>query len=146
MDTGTVELLVVEDDPQDVDLIQQAMKAAMLTITLKAVPDGRQALAYLRREGPYSACRRPDAVLLDLNLPGPSGREILATIKQDAAIKEIPVLILTTSDAESDVATSYRLGANCYLTKPSHFTGYIQLVKQIEEFWFTIVRLPTWKP
>lgn len=136
------DILIVEDDPQDVDLIEQALKAAELMINIHSVADGRRALAYLRRQGSYAQTPRPDTVLLDLNLPGLSGREILQQIKADPAMKDIPVLVLTTSDAESDILASYRAGANCYLTKPPSFSGYVDLVKKIEQFWFDVVKLP----
>ena len=139
----TVEMLLVEDDAGDVDLTREALKDAKIAITLHVVHDGVEALQFLRREEPYAqGTPRPDLILLDLNLPRKDGREVLAEIKADSRLRTIPVVILTTSEADADILQSYGLGANCYVTKPVDFRQFTRVVKTIEEFWFTIVKLP----
>jgi two-component system response regulator len=137
-----VEVLLVEDDPGDVDLTRELLTQEKVAVNLHVVGDGVEALAYLRREGRYHDAVRPDVVLLDLNMPRKDGREVLHDMKQDEHLKTIPVVVLTTSDAERDILKSYELGANCYVTKPVGLTQFARAVAAIEEFWFTVVRLP----
>jgi CheY-like chemotaxis protein len=138
----TVEILLVEDNPGDVRLTREAFKDAKLHNNLSVVQDGVEAMAFLRREGQYSAAPRPDLVLLDLNLPKKDGREVLEEIKYDDDLKRIPVVVLTTSSAEKDVLESYNLHANCYITKPVDLAQFLAIVKSIQSFWFSIVKLP----
>ena len=137
-----IEILMVEDNPGDVRLAQEALKDAKVSNTLHVVEDGVAALDFLYRRGVYGAAPRPDLILLDLNLPRKNGREVLAEIKQDPQLKTIPVVILTTSQAEQDVLPAYSLHANCYITKPVDFVQFTKIVRTIEEFWLTIVALP----
>ncbi|MDB5935692.1 MAG: response regulator receiver [Massilia sp.] len=137
-----IEILLVEDNPGDVRLTQEALKDAKVANTMHIVEDGVAALDFLYRRAPYDAAPRPDLILLDLNLPKKNGREVLEQIKQDEQLKCIPVVILTTSQADDDVASAYKLHANCYITKPVEFAQFIRVVRAIEEFWFTIVTLP----
>jgi len=134
--------LLVEDNPGDVRLTKEALKEGKVMNVLNTVGDGEEALAYLRREGAYAQATRPDLVLLDLNLPRKSGREVLAEIKEDPDLKRIPVVILTVSEAEQDIIKSYNLHANCYITKPVNLEQFIEVVKSIEDFWLTVVMLP----
>jgi CheY-like chemotaxis protein len=136
------EILLVEDNPADVELTQYMMKQGKLVVNLHVAVDGFEALALLRREGKYADTPRPDLVLLDLNLPGKDGREVLAEMKADPSLKAIPVVVLTTSQSEEDVLKSYNLGANCFITKPVGMDQFAKVVNSIEDFWFTIVRLP----
>jgi two-component system response regulator len=140
--TKAIEILLVEDDPGDIDLIEEALEDAKLQINLNSVRDGVEALAYLRREGKYTQAISPDLILLDLNLPRRDGREVLQDIKGDNYFKRIPVVVLTTSDAEDDILKSYNLGANCYVSKPLGMQDFIKIVESIENFWFTVVKLP----
>lgn len=137
-----IEILLVEDNPGDVDLTREALEIGKLNNILHVVDDGEEAMAFLRREGQYAKTSRPDLVLLDLNLPRKNGREVLAEIKSDADLKRIPVVILTTSKAEEDILKTYNLHANCYVTKPIDLDQFIKVVHAIEEFWLTIVKLP----
>ena len=137
-----IEILLVEDNPGDVRLTKEALKEGKVMNVLNTVEDGEEALAYLRRQGPYAQATRPDLVLLDLNLPKKSGREVLAEIKEDPDLKRIPVVILTVSEAEQDIIKSYNLHANCYITKPVNLEQFIEVVKSIEDFWLTVVLLP----
>lgn len=137
-----VEILLVEDSPGDVRLTKEALKEGKVLNNLNVVGDGVEALAFLRKEGPYVNMARPDLILLDLNLPKKDGREVLKAIKNDPDLKRIPVVILTTSSAEKDVLKSYDLHANCYVTKPVDFEQFITVVKSVEDFWLTIVKLP----
>jgi CheY-like chemotaxis protein len=137
-----IEILLVEDSPADVDLTREALEDAKVSNNLNVVDDGEQALAYLRREGPYAEQPRPDLILLDLNLPRKDGREVLAEIKDDPDLRRIPVVILTTSEAEQDILRSYDLHANCYVTKPVDLERFITVVRSIEDFWLAIVKLP----
>jgi chemotaxis family two-component system response regulator Rcp1 len=139
-----VEILLVEDNPSDVLLTQIAMRECKIANRLQVAPDGEAALAFLRRTGPEAV--RPDLVLLDLNLPRMDGRELLRELKSDSALRSIPVVVLTTSDAESDVLRSYDLHANAYITKPLDMEQFVRVVKGIDEFWFGIVRLPRRTP
>lgn len=136
------EVLLVEDDPGDVELTKKALKTARMIINLHVVHDGASALNYLRRQTPYPDAVRPDLILLDLNLPKKDGREVLREIKGDAALKSIPVVILTTSESAADIATSYAIGANCYITKPLGFEAFIKVVHEIDDFWLALVKLP----
>jgi two-component system, chemotaxis family, response regulator Rcp1 len=135
-------VLLVEDSPGDVRLTQEAFRDADPTIDLRVAVDGVEALAFLRREGLHSDVPRPDFILLDLNLPRMDGREVLARIKEDSDLKTIPTVILTTSDAEADILTSYQLQANCYLSKPVQLEEFEGLVKSINDFWLIKVKLP----
>lgn len=137
-----IEILLVEDNPGDVRLTREALKDAKVSNTLHVVEDGVAALDFLYRRSPFDDVPRPDLVLLDLNLPRKNGREVLAEIKADERHKSIPVVILTTSQAEEDVLRAYNLHANCYITKPVDFTQFTRIVRTIEDFWLTIVTLP----
>lgn len=138
-----VEVLLVEDDPGDVEITREGLLDAKMSINLQVVDDGVKALQYLRREGTYRGAPRPDLILLDLNLPRKDGRETLQEIKSDEDLKVIPVVVLTTSEADTDILKCYGLGANCYITKPVGFEAFIKVVKSLEEFWFTVVRIPS---
>ena len=138
-----IEILLVEDNPGDIRLTKEALKEAKVLNTLTVVQDGVEALTCLRRQGGYAEAKRPDLILLDLNLPKKDGREVLAEIKNDEALKYIPVVILTTSQDEQDVLKSYGLHANCYITKPVELEQFISVVKAIEDFWLGIVILPS---
>jgi CheY-like chemotaxis protein len=137
-----VEVLLVDDSPGDVRLTQEAFAEANRAIHLHVTSDGIEAMAFLRRTGPYANAPRPDLILLDLNLPRMDGREVLAEIKGDPALKTIPTIILTTSEFEGDIVKSYQLQANCYLSKPVQLDAFESLVKSINDFWLTIARLP----
>jgi CheY-like chemotaxis protein len=137
-----IEILIVEDNPGDVRLTMEALKDSKVRNNLSVVGDGEEGLAFLRREGKYAHAPRPDLILLDLNLPKKDGREVLAEIKADEQLRRIPVVILTTSQAEEDVLKAYNLYANCYVTKPVDLDQFIKVVKSIEDFWLTIVKLP----
>lgn len=136
------EFLLVEDNPGDVRLTQEALSESKLRNHLSVVGDGVEALAFLRREGKYADAPRPDIILLDLNLPKKSGREVLAEIKADPVLRRIPVVIITSSEAEQDVLASYDLHVNCYISKPVDLDQFIKVVRSIETFWITIVKLP----
>lgn len=137
-----IEILLVEDNPGDVRLTREALRDAKLLIRLKVVGDGVEALASLRQEHEHAAAPRPDLILLDLNLPKKDGRQVLEEIKQDPGLRCIPVVILTTSQAEQDIAKSYDLHANCYISKPLDLDQFMRVVRSIEDFWLTIVKLP----
>lgn len=137
-----IEVLLVEDNPGDVRLTREALREGKVRNNLHTVPDGVEALAFLRREGKYAAVPRPDLILLDLNLPKKDGREVLGAVKADASLRTIPVVVLTSSQAEQDIARAYDLHANCYITKPVDLDQFIAVVRSIEDFWFTIVKLP----
>ena len=137
-----IDILLVEDNPGDVRLTRESLKEGKVLNTLQVVGDGIEALAFLRHEGAYAKSPHPDIVLLDLNLPRMDGREVLAEIKTDPNLRRIPVVILTTSKAEEDIIKTYDLHANCFITKPVDLDQFIMVVKSVEEFWFTIVRLP----
>ena len=137
-----IEVLLVEDDPGDVLMTKEAFNEHKVRNRLNVVSDGAEALAYLRREGPYADAVRPDLVLLDLNLPRRDGREVLAEIKNDETLHQIPVVVLTTSEAEEDILCSYQLHANAYVTKPVDFDRFINVIRQIDEFFVTVVKLP----
>jgi chemotaxis family two-component system response regulator Rcp1 len=137
-----IEILLVEDSPSDAQLAREALASAKIANRLRHVEDGVEALQFLRRQGPYGDVPRPDLILLDLNLPRKGGREVLEELKRDPQLKQIPVVVLTTSRAEQDVLRSYALHANCYITKPVDFTQFMEVVKSIESFWLAIVTLP----
>jgi len=137
-----IEILLVEDNPGDVRLTREALKEDKVRNNLHVVEDGLAALAWLRREGEFAGVPRPDIILLDLNLPKKDGREVLSEIKTDGDLKRIPVVVLTTSKAEEDVLRAYNFNANCYITKPVDLEQFVRVVKAIEEFWLTIVKLP----
>jgi CheY-like chemotaxis protein len=137
-----VEVLLVEDSPGDVRLTREALKEGKVRNNLNVVSDGVEAMEYLLREGAYANATRPDIVLLDLNMPRKDGREVLAEMKADKNLRRIPVVILTTSEAEQDILRTYDLHANCYLTKPVDLDQFISIVKSVEDFWLTIVKLP----
>ncbi len=141
-DSQGIEILLVEDNPGDVRLTREALKDGKIVNNLHVAEDGVDALAFLRREGKYHNAVRPELILLDLNLPKKDGREVLAEIKADKALKCIPVVILTSSAAEQDIVKSYNLHANCYVTKPVDLDQFINVVKSIEHFWLTVVKLP----
>lgn len=137
-----IEVLLVEDDPGDALMTQEAFAEHKVGNRLHVVPDGVEALSFLRREGRYAEAPRPHLVLLDLNLPRKDGREVLQEIKQDEDLARIPVVVLTTSEAEEDIVRSYQLHANAYVTKPVDFEQFIRVVRQIDDFFVTVVRLP----
>ncbi|SRR5579884_3227867 len=142
MPTRPIEILLVEDNPGDVRLTIEALRDGKIRNNLHVARDGVEAMAFLRREGPYANAPRPDLILLDLNLPRKDGREVLAEIKADARLRTIPVIVLTTSAAEQDVVQSYNLHANCYITKPVDLDQFITVIRSIEAFWLMIVTLP----
>jgi len=144
--TMPIEILLVEDSPGDVRLTREAFKDARVLVNLQVAGDGEEAMAFLKREGKYSSKPRPDIILLDLNLPKKDGRAVLAEIKEDPKLQTIPVVILTTSASEADVLKSYSLHANCYITKPVDLDGFLKVVKSIDGFWLSVVRLPTGIP
>lgn len=137
-----IEILLVEDNPGDIRLTREALKDGKINNNINVVMDGEQAIEYLRRQNGYANSISPDLILLDLNLPKLSGREVLEIIKNDPALRHIPVIILTTSKAEEDILQSYQHYANCYITKPVDFDQFSEVVKQLEDFWFTIVKIP----
>ena len=137
-----IEILLVEDSPGDVLLTRETLKDAKVLNHLSVVGDGEEAMAFLRRDAPHTDAPRPELILLDLNLPKKDGREVLAEIKGDSQLRRIPVVVLTTSAAEQDIAKSYDLHANCYITKPVDLDQWITVVNSIENFWLTIVKLP----
>jgi chemotaxis family two-component system response regulator Rcp1 len=139
---GPIEILLVEDNPGDVRLTIEALNEGRFANIINVAVDGFEAMAFLRREGKYANAPKPDLVLLDLNLPKKNGREVLAEIKTDPNLKCIPVVILTSSQAEKDIVETYNLHANCYITKPVDFEQFIRVVRSIEDFWFAVVRLP----
>jgi two-component system, chemotaxis family, response regulator Rcp1 len=136
------EILLVEDDPADVELTQYTLRKSKLRVNLHVAADGVEALAFLRKEGKFGNAPRPDLILLDLNMPRMDGRTFLAEMRMDDNFKVIPVCVLTTSQAEEDVVKSYHTGANCYITKPVGLDEFSKVVNAIGDFWFTIVRLP----
>ncbi len=141
--TRPVNILLIEDNPGDVRLAQEAFKECNLEVHLDVVMDGLEALHFLHKRGPYEDCNRPDLILLDLNLPKKDGREVLSEIKQDPMLRCIPVVILTTSNSEQDVMHSYNLHVNCYINKPVDYDRFFDIIKRIEEFWLNTAILPT---
>lgn len=142
-ETKVVEILLIEDNVGDARLAKEALQDAKVRNNLSWVSDGVEALAFLRRQGSYLGAPRPDLILLDLNLPRKDGREVLSEIKSDESLKRIPVVILTTSQAEEDILRAYHLNANCYISKPVDLDQFMKVVKTIEDFWLTIVKLPS---
>jgi len=142
MDGNPIEILLVEDNPGDVRLVREVFKDAKVANNISVAEDGVEAMAFLRKEGKFADSVRPDLVLLDLNLPKKDGREVLTEIKTDDALKRIPVIVLTTSSAEEDIMKSYSAYANSYITKPINLSQFIEVVRSIEDFWLTIVKLP----
>ena len=140
--TRAIDILLVEDNPGDVRLTIEALKDGKVRNRLSVAGDGVEALAFLRREGKHADAPRPDVIMLDLNLPKKDGREVLAEIKEDESLRRIPVVVLTTSSSEQDILKTYNLHANCYITKPVDLEQFIQVVRGIEDFWLTIVKLP----
>jgi CheY-like chemotaxis protein len=141
-DGRPVEILMIEDNPGDVRLTREALKEGKIHTRLSVVADGDAALDFLHRRGAHAAAPRPDLILLDLNLPGKSGREVLAEVKADDNLRRIPVVVLTSSQAEQDIVESYNLNANCYVTKPVDLDQFMRVVRSIEDFWLTVVKLP----
>ncbi|MBH8554181.1 response regulator [Nostocaceae cyanobacterium CENA357] len=137
-----IEVLLVEDNPGDAQLTRIALEDSKISVNLNVVEDGVEAMAFLRKQEKYARVPHPDIVLLDLNLPRKDGREVLAEIKTDPTLKRIPVVVLTTSQAEEDILKAYNLAANCYITKPVDFDQFVKIVQSIEDFWFAIVKLP----
>jgi CheY-like chemotaxis protein len=137
-----IEILLVEDSPDDAALTVDALRGGRVHNRINVVDDGVEAMAFLRRQGSYTDAPRPDLVLLDLNLPRKSGREVLAEIKQDPDLRRIPVVVMTSSDDEKDILAAYNLYVNCYITKPVDLDQFIAVVKTIEHFWFSVVKLP----
>lgn len=137
-----MEILLVEDNPGDVDLTREALTRGKIIFNLSVVSDGQDALAFLHRQEPFTGAPVPDLILLDLNLPGKDGREVLVEIKQDDQLKHIPVIIMTSSQAEEDIARSYACHANCYVTKPVDLQQFLKVVAAVEEFWLNVVKLP----
>lgn len=137
-----IQILLVEDNPGDVRLTKEALRGAKVANDLYVVGDGEEAIDFLRQRGRHAGAPRPDLVLLDLNLPRLDGRDVLADIKADADLGTIPIIVLTSSAAEEDISRSYELRANCYISKPVDFTGFIDAVRSLEGFWLKIVRLP----
>jgi CheY-like chemotaxis protein len=141
-DNSAIHVLLIEDDPGDVLMTQEALASAKILHALHVVNDGESAVAFLRREGEHAEAPRPDLVFLDLNLPRMDGREVLALVKADESLRSIPVVVLTTSSAEEDVLRSYDLHANAYVTKPVDFQAFMHVVRQIDDFFLTVARLP----
>ncbi len=138
----TIEILLVDDSPGDVRLTREAFEDTKVHVNLHVASDGVEAMAFLRREGEHANNPRPDLILLDLNLPKKDGREVLEEIKRDPSLKIIPVVILTTSASDEDILRSYRINANCYITKPVDLEGFLNVVRGIDNFWLAIVKLP----
>ena len=138
-----IEILLVEDNPGDVRLTLEALKGAKMHNNLSTVPDGEAAMDFLHRRGDYDDAPRPDLILLDLNLPKKNGREVLEEVKGDPILKSIPVVILTSSQAEEDIAATYDLNANCYITKPVDLDEFVKVVRSIDDFWLSVVKLPS---
>ena len=139
----SINILMVEDNPADIRLAEEAFKYNKLANNLHISKNGVDAMAFLKREDDYTEAARPDIILLDLNLPLMSGQEVLAAVKGDPELKRIPVVILTTSEAEIDILKAYKNHANCYISKPVDFEKFVDVVRQIEGFWFSVVKLPT---
>ena len=137
-----IRILMVEDDPGDVRLTREALKNNKMHIIMHDVPDGIEAMAFLRKEGPYDHMSRPDLILLDLNMPRMDGREVLAELKNDTTLSRIPVIVMTTANGEEDIVAAYDMNANCFITKPVGWKKYMKVVRLIKAFWLTVVKLP----
>lgn len=137
-----VDILIVEDNPADVRLTREVLRDSKLHVSLHVAPDGEQALRYLRHQAPFENATTPDLILLDLNLPKQNGTEVLQQVKADRLLRRIPIVILTTSREAEDILRSYDLHANCYVTKPLDLDQFVEVVRTIEDFWLTIVKLP----
>ena len=142
IETMSIDVLLVEDSPSDAKLTAKTFQKAKVLNTLHIVEDGVEAIAFLNQTGPYKESPRPDLILLDLNLPKKDGRQVLEEIKADPKLQNIPVVILTTSEAEEDILKSYKLRANCYITKPVTLQQFVRVIESIEDFWLTVVKLP----
>ena len=141
-EAAPIEVLLVEDSPGNVRLTREAFTDAKVRLNLHVVMDGAKAMAFLKREAQYADAPRPDLILLDLNLPKKDGRQVLKEIKENPELSSIPVVILTTSASQTDIRLSYQLHANCYITKPVNLEGFLKVVKSIDNFWLTVVKLP----
>lgn len=141
-DWHAIEILLVEDNPGDVELTREALNAAKVSNRLHVVDDGAEAVDFLFKRGRFADAPRPDIILLDLNLPKKDGRQVLSEIKAEAGLAQIPVVVLTTSQAEEDIVRAYQLHANCYISKPVDFNQFLRIVASIEEFWLSVVKLP----
>ena len=141
-ETRPLQLLLVEDNPGDVRLTKEALKAGSVDVTLSVARDGVEAIDFLRKRGEFQSAPDPDLILLDLNLPRKNGREVLSEIKNDGSLRHIPVVVLTTSQADEDILRSYQLHANAYVTKPVDFDSFISVVRQIDQFFVSVVKLP----
>ena len=141
-DAKPIEILLVEDSPSDAKLTKEALKEGKIANNLNHVIDGVEAMEYLRQKGRFTKAKRPDLIMLDLNLPRKDGREVLRELKNDPLLKTIPIIVLTTSRADKDILQSYELNANCYITKPVDFPNFIDVIKSIEQFWLAVVTLP----
>ena len=137
-----IDILLVEDNPGDIDLVKEALSDAKVGNKLHVVKDGHEALAYLRRQEGFAAATRPGIVLLDLNLPRMDGREVLKEVKSDPELRSIPIVVMTTSKDEEDILKAYDLQANCYITKPVDFEQFMKAIRSLEDFWLTVVQLP----
>ena len=137
-----IDILVVEDNPGDARLIMEVLKSNKIHNSLHIVADGVEAMDFLNKKGPYQNMPRPDLIFLDLNLPRKDGREVLSELKSDDNLKQIPIVVMTMSQAEEDILRSYSLHANCYVTKPLNLDQFIKVIESIEEFWFSLVKLP----
>ena len=137
-----IHILIVEDNPGDARLAVEALTEGKITNNISIVQDGVEAVSFLRRENEHTDAPRPDLILLDLNLPKMNGKDVLAIIKNDSELKRIPVIILTTSDADQDISATYELQANCYITKPVGFDKFIDVIQSVENFWLSVVKLP----
>lgn len=140
--TKAIQILLVEDNPADADLTRESLSSSQFEINLTVAVNGKDAVDCVHKRGRFATAATPDLILLDLNLPGIDGRGVLADIKQDMGLKRIPVSILTSSQSERDIAQSYELGANCYVVKPIDFKSFLKIVRDIESFWFGVVKLP----
>ena len=138
----SIEILLVEDNPGDIRLTQEALKEGKAKKNLQVVRDGAEAMAFLNQEGKHAGAPRPDVIILDLNLPKKSGREVLAELKQNPRLRSIPVVVLTSSRAEEDICGAYHLQANCYITKPGSLDEFFEAIRTIEHFWLTLAKLP----
>lgn len=145
MSLEPLEVLLAEDDEGDVRFVQECMKRSPYAVSLSVVPDGEKAVQYLRKSGTYQSASRPHLVFLDLNMPVMDGREAISHIKADAALKNIPIIVFTTSEQKADLIKLYALGANCYVTKPMEFDNFCRVIQEILHFWHSVAKLPGWQ-